>query len=84
MKLTTEQRSDIISEMASSEAGFNELMRVLLDSFSKQERALFLEEHKGEQGNGFRPRRWRGHGCFSTDHTRHLGCSGKRACAAFS
>ena len=49
--------------MASSEADFNELMRVLLDSFSKQERALFLEEHKGEQGNGFRPRRWRGHGC---------------------
>ena len=35
MKLTTEQRSEIISEMASSEAGFNELMRVLLDSFSK-------------------------------------------------
>lgn len=63
MKLTTEQRSEFISEMASSEAGFNELMRVLLDSFSKQERALFLEEHKGEQGNGFRPRRWRGHGC---------------------
>ena len=63
MKLTSEQRSEIISEMASSEAGFNELMRVLLDSFSKQERALFLEEHKGEQGNGFRPRRWRGHGC---------------------
>ena len=62
MKLTVEQRSEIISEMASSEAGFNELMRVLLDSFSKQERALFLEEHKGEQGNGFRPRR-RGHGC---------------------
>ena len=52
MKFTTEQRSEIISEMASSEAGFNELMRVLLDSFSKQERALFLDEHKGEQGNG--------------------------------
>ena len=49
--------------MASSEAGFNELFRVLLDSFSKQERALFLEEHKGEQGNGFRPRRWCGHSC---------------------
>ncbi len=32
MKLTVEQRSEIISEMASSEAGFNELMRVLLDS----------------------------------------------------
>ena len=63
MKLTTEQRSEIISEMASSEAGINELMRVLLDSFSKQERALFLEEHKGEQGNGFRPRRWLGQGC---------------------
>ena len=31
MKLTSEQRSEIISEMASSEAGFNELMRVLLD-----------------------------------------------------
>ena len=53
MKLTTEQRSEILSEMASSEAGFNELMRVLLDGFSKQERALFLEEHKGEQSNGF-------------------------------
>ena len=38
-------------------------MRVLLDSFSKQERTLFLEEHKGEQGNGFRPRRWCGQGC---------------------
>ena len=63
MKLTVEQKSEIIPEMASCEAGFNELMRVLLDSFSKQERALFLEEHKGEQGNGFRPRRWRGHGC---------------------
>ena len=56
MKFTTEQRSEIISEMASSEAGFNELMRVLLDSFSEQERALFLEEHKGKQGNGFRSR----------------------------
>ena len=57
MKLTTEQRSELISEMASSEAGFNELVRVLLESFSKQERALFLEEHKGEQANDFRPRR---------------------------
>ena len=57
MKLTTEQRSELISEMASSEAGFKELVRVLLDSFSKQERALFLEEHKGEQANDFRPRR---------------------------
>ena len=62
MKLTSEQRSELISEMASSEAGFNELFRVLLDSFSKQERALFLAEHAGEQANGFRPRRWRGHG----------------------
>ena len=59
MKLTTEQRSEIISEMASSEAGFNELMRVLLDSFPSRN----VPEHKGEQGNGFRPRRWRGHGC---------------------
>ena len=62
MKLTSEQRSELISEMASSEAGFNELFRVLLDSFCKQERALFLAEHTGEQANGFRPRRWRGHG----------------------
>lgn len=61
MKLTTEQRSELISEMASSEAGFKELVRVLLDSFSKQERALFLAEHAGEQANGFRPRRWRGY-----------------------
>ncbi len=48
MELTSEKRSEIISEMASNEAGFNVLMRVLLDSFSKQERTLFLEEHKGE------------------------------------
>ena len=48
--------------MASSEAGFNELIRVLLDSFSKQEHSLFLAEHTGEQANGIRPRRWRGYG----------------------
>ena len=57
MKLTREQRSELISEMASSEAGFNELIRVLLDSFSKQEHSLFLAEHTGEQANGIRPRR---------------------------
>ena len=34
MKLTREQRSELISEMASGEAGFNELVRVLLESFS--------------------------------------------------
>ena len=37
MKLTTEQRSELLSELASSEAGFNELVRVLWESFSKQE-----------------------------------------------
>ena len=52
MKLTTAQRSEIISEPASSEVGFNELVRILLNRFSKKERALFLDEHKGEQGNG--------------------------------
>ena len=41
-----------ISKPASSEVGFNELVRILLNRFSKQERALFLDEHKGEQGNG--------------------------------
>ena len=54
----------VMSEMALCEAGFNELMRVLLDSFSKQEpRPLSRKNIKDEQGNGFRPRRWRGHGC---------------------
>jgi transposase, mutator family len=52
MKLTTAQRSEIISEPASSDVGFNELVRILLNRFSKKERALFLDEHKGEQGNG--------------------------------
>jgi transposase, mutator family len=52
MKLTTAQRSEIISEPTSSEVAFNELVRILLNRFSKQERALFLDEHKGEQGNG--------------------------------
>ncbi|KGL47476.1 hypothetical protein HQ34_09305 [Porphyromonas cangingivalis] len=56
MELTTSQKSAFISEMLSSEAGINELIRVLLDTFSKQERALFVEEHEGEQCNGFRPR----------------------------
>ena len=43
MKLTTvERRSGFISEPASSEADFKELMRQLLDRFSKQERARFL------------------------------------------
>ena len=52
MELTTTQKSAFISEMLSSEAGINELIRVLLDTFSKQERALFVEEHEGEQCNG--------------------------------
>ena len=52
MKLTTAQRSEIISKPASREVGFNELVRILLNRFSKQERAFFLDEHKGEQGNG--------------------------------
>jgi transposase, mutator family len=63
MKLTTAQRSEIISEPVSSEVGFNELVRILLNRFSKQERALFLDEYKGEQGNGFRPCLWCGDGC---------------------
>lgn len=33
------------------------------DTFSKQERALWVKDHPGEQCNGFRPRRWRGAGC---------------------
>ena len=63
MELTQSQKSEFISEMLSSEAGINELIRVLLDTFSKQERALWVKEHPGEQCNGFRPRRWRGAGC---------------------
>mgnify|MGYP000334604555 CR=1 FL=1 len=63
MELTTSQKSAFISEMLSSESGINELIRVLLNTFSKQERSLFVQEHKGEQCNGFRPRRWRGYGC---------------------
>ena len=52
MKLTTAQRSEIISEMDSSVAGFNELIRVLWNRFSKQDCGLFLDEKKGELGNG--------------------------------
>ena len=63
MELTQSQKSEFISEMLSSEAGINELIRVLLDTFSKQECALWVKEHPGEQCNGFRPHRWRGAGC---------------------
>ncbi|MDO4695742.1 transposase [Porphyromonas sp.] len=63
MELTQSQKSAFISEMLSSETGINELIRVLSDTFSKQERALFVEEHEGEQCNGFRPRHRRGYGC---------------------
>ena len=41
MELTQSQKSEFISEIVSSEAGINELIRVLLDTFSKQERALW-------------------------------------------
>ena len=41
MELTQSQKSDFISEILSSEAGINEIIRVLLDTFSKQERALW-------------------------------------------
>ena len=46
MKLTTEQRSEIISEMGSSEAGFNELMCVLLDSFPSRSGLSFSKNIK--------------------------------------
>ena len=46
MKLTIEQRSEIISEMASIEVGFNELMRVLL-----KVRELSLHFFYGESVN---------------------------------
>ena len=56
MELTQSQKSDFISEILSSEAGINEIIRVLLDTFSNQERALWVKEHPGEQCNVFRPR----------------------------
>ena len=37
--------------MTSSEVVFYELLRVLLESFSKQEYTLFFEKHRGEQTN---------------------------------
>lgn len=44
MELTTVQKKEFISEMASRQEGLNELARVLLDTFSLQERAqLFYE-----------------------------------------
>ena len=72
-------------------------MRVLLDSFSKQERALFLEEHKVNRATVFvhvvgmdtvavfnfaflalaRV-------LFNPIILGIIGCSGKRACTAFS
>ena len=63
MELTRSQKLAFVSEIRPSEAGINEIIRVLLDAFSKQERALWVKEHPGEQCNGFRPRRWRGAGC---------------------
>ncbi|MBB6276135.1 Transposase, Mutator family [Porphyromonas circumdentaria] len=63
MELTTSQKSAFISEMLSSESGINELIRVLLNTFSEQERTLFVEEYEGEQYNGFYPRRRQGYGC---------------------
>ena len=41
----------------------NELIRVLLDTFSKQECTLWAKEHLCKQCNGFHLRRWRGTGC---------------------
>ena len=48
--------------MTSSEVVFYELLRVFLESFSKQKYTLFIEKHKGEQTNCSRPQRCRGHG----------------------
>lgn len=59
MELTLPQMSEFLSTYFTSEDRFNTLMTALLDAFSKSERALFVKEHKGEQCNGFRPRKWR-------------------------
>lgn len=47
MELTTSQKLAFISEMLSSESGINEFIRVLLDSFSKQERAFLWKSMRG-------------------------------------
>lgn len=46
MELTTSQKSAFISEMLSSESGINELIRILLNTFSKQERSLLSKSIK--------------------------------------
>ena len=57
--------------MTSSEVVFYELLRVFLESFSKQKYTLFIEKHRGEQTNCSRPQRWRGMGEVSNFSSLH-------------
>ena len=62
MELTQSQISEILSNYTSSSAGFVSLQSLIMNSLMVHERELFVEEHEGEQCNGFRPRRWYSNG----------------------
>lgn len=44
MELIRSQKSAFISKLLSNESGTNKIIRVLLDTFPKQERAIFVNE----------------------------------------
>lgn len=62
MELTTTQISELFSTFLSNGGDINTIIEALLNAMCQCERSLFVQEHEGEQCNGFRPRKWRSQG----------------------
>ena len=54
MQLSKAQITALLTEIASQEDGFNELLRLSFEAMMKAERQEHLSESSGDKGNGFR------------------------------
>lgn len=54
MQLSKTQITALLTEVASQEDGFNELLRMSFEALMKAERQEHLYQSEGDKGNGFR------------------------------
>ena len=54
MQLSTTQITDLLTEVASQEDGFNKILRMTFEAMMKAERQEHLMQSTEDKGNGFR------------------------------
>jgi len=62
MLLSKEQLSSVMAKHSERENGLHDLMEIMLESMMLAERREFLDQSKGNKGNGYRQGRSFGHG----------------------